>query len=58
MGELLDQYKMKQQQRTEQKSEKEEFISVHPWLEGMVVEGAFGLFLFFSLVWFGFIHVF
>lgn len=57
MGELLDQYKMKQQQRTEQKSEKE-FISVHPWLEGMVVEGAFGLFLFFSLVWFGFIHVF
>lgn len=35
------------------KNEKKEVILVHPsWLEGMVAEGAFGLFLFFGWVWF------
>lgn len=44
---------MKQQQRTMKKNEKKEVILVHPsWLEGMVAEGAFGLFLFFGWVWF------
>lgn len=36
----------------EKDEKKKEVISVHPsWLEGMFFEGAFGLFLFFGLVW-------